>query len=137
MSQENVSLVERFWEQYLTTGEVPWEMVHESGEVEDHDAPDQGVYRGHAGVARWLQDWGAAWSEWSSEPEQFIDAGDSVVVVVRMKAKGAGSGLELDRQDAQVYRFRDNKIVRLDYYNSKDQALEAVGLSGQDAHADS
>src|SRR5689334_21816491 len=61
---------------------------------------------------------GAAWSEWSSEPEQFIDAGDSVVVVVRMKAKGAGSGLELDRQDAQVYRFRDNKILRLDYYNS-------------------
>ena len=90
--------------------------------------------RGHAGVARWLQDWGAAWSEWSSEPEQFIDAGDSVVVVVRMKAKGAGSGLELDRQDAQVYRFRDDKIVRLDYYNNEDQALEAAGLSEQDAH---
>jgi hypothetical protein len=35
-----------------------------------------------------------------------------------MKAKGPGSGLELDRQDAQVYRFRDNKIVRLDYYNN-------------------
>jgi hypothetical protein len=47
-----------------------------------------------------------------------------------MTAKGAGSGLELDRQDAQVYRFRDDKILRLDYYNSKAQALEAVGLSG-------
>ena len=129
MAQENVEMVKRFWEEYLTTGEVPWDMVHESGEVHDHDSPDQGTYRGHAGVARWLQDWGAAWSEWSSEPEQFIEAGDSVVVVVRMKAKGAGSGLELDRQDAVVYRFRDDKIVRTDYYNSKTQALEAVGLS--------
>jgi hypothetical protein len=46
-----------------------------------------------------------------------------------MKPKGAASGLELDRQDAQVYRFRDNKIVRNDYYNSKAQALEAAGLS--------
>jgi hypothetical protein len=46
-----------------------------------------------------------------------------------MKAKGAGSGLELDRQDAQVYRFRDNKILCLDYYNSKAQALEAAGIS--------
>jgi ketosteroid isomerase-like protein len=46
-----------------------------------------------------------------------------------MKAKGAGSGLELDRQDAQVYRFRDDKIVRLDYYNNKAEALKAAGLS--------
>ena len=129
MSKENVALAKRFWERFLTTGEVPWDSVHEDGEVHDHDTPDQGVYRGHAGVARWLQDWGDAWSEWSVEPEQFIDAGDCVVVVVRMTAKGAGSGLELDRQDAQVYRFRDNKIFRNDHYNSKAQALEAVGLS--------
>jgi len=129
MSQENVEIVKRFWEQYLTTGEVPWNLVHERVEVHDHDTPDQGAYRGHTGVGRWLADWGAAWSEWSSEPEQFIDAGDRVVVVVRMKAKGAGSGVEVDRQDAVVYRFRDDKIVRADYYNSKGQALEAAGLS--------
>ena len=129
MSQKNVSLIKRFHEQFLTTGEVPWNMVHESGEVHDHDSPDQGTYRGHAGVARWLQDWGDAWSEWSFDPEEFIDAGDKVVVVVRMKAKGMGSGLELDRQDAVVYRFRDHKIHRVDYYNNKAEALEAVGLS--------
>jgi ketosteroid isomerase-like protein len=40
-----------------------------------------------------------------------------------------GSGVELDRQDALVYRFRDEKIVRTDYYNSKVQALEAAGVS--------
>jgi ketosteroid isomerase-like protein len=127
MLQENISLVKRFLEQYPE--EVPWDMVGESAEVDDHDAPDQGVYRGHPGVARWLQDWGVAWSEWSSEPEQFIDAGDSVVVVVRVNAKRGGSDLELDRQDAQVYRFRDNKILRRDYYSSKAQALEPAGFS--------
>jgi hypothetical protein len=40
-----------------------------------------------------------------------------------------GSGVELDRQDAVVYRFRDDKLLRADYYNSKAQALEAAGLS--------
>ncbi len=129
MSQENVALIQRFYQQYFATGQVPWEMVDENCEVQDHDAPDQGFYQGRTGVERWLQDWGGAWAEWSVEPEEFIEADDSVVVVFRMRAKGMGSGLELDRQDALVYRFRDDKILRADYYNKKAEALEAAGLS--------
>jgi hypothetical protein len=37
--------------------------------------------------------------------------------------------LSLTGQDALVYRCRNDKIIRTDYYNSKEQALEAVGLS--------
>jgi ketosteroid isomerase-like protein len=129
MSKENVEIVQRFYQQYVTTGQLPSELLDEDCEVHDHDTPDQGVYRGIAGVERWLQDWNDAWAEWSIAPEEFIDADDCVVAVVRMHAKGSGSGLELDRQDAVVYRFRGDKIVRGDYYNSKAQALEAAGLS--------
>ena len=129
MSQENVEIVQRFYQQYVTTGQLPAELLDKECEVHDHDTPDQGVYRGIAGVERWLQDWSDAWAEWSIEPEEFIDADDCVVAVVRMHAKGGGSGLELDRQDAVVYRFRDDKMLRADYYNSKSQALEAAGLS--------
>ena len=127
VSQADVTLVQQFWERFLTTGEVPWDLVHEGIEVHDHDTPDQGAYSGRDGVERWLRDWSDAWADWNSEPEEFIDAGDAVVVVVRMRAKGSGSGLELDRQDAVVYRFQEEKIARADYYNSKAQALEAVG----------
>ena len=129
MSRENVEIVQRFYQEYLTTGELPSELLDENCEVHDHDTPDQGVYRGIAGVGRWLQDWNDAWAEWSIEPEEFMDAGDSVVAVVRMHAKGMGSGLELDRRDAIVYRFRDGKIARADYYNNKAEALEAADLS--------
>jgi ketosteroid isomerase-like protein len=129
MSQENVALVQRFYQQYFTTGKLPSELLDEDCEVHDHDTPDQGVYRGIAGAERWLEDWNDAWAEWSIEPEEFIDATDCVVVVVRMRAKGAHSGLELDRQDAVVYRVRDHKLLRADYYNNKAQALEAAGLS--------
>jgi len=112
VSQENLELVERGFESFLATGEPPWDLFDEEIEVYDHDTPDQGSYRGHVGVGRWVEDWGAAWAEWSMEPTEFIDAGDSVVVCVRMTTKG-------------------RKILRLDYYNSREQALESVGLRAQ------
>jgi ketosteroid isomerase-like protein len=87
-------------------------------------------YRGHADVRRWLfEDWASAWSDYSAEPEEFIDVDDELVIAVfRMKAIGRSSGVEIERQDAIVWLVRDRRVVRLDYYNSKQQALEAVGL---------
>ena len=114
---------------YFATGEPPWELFDKEVEVHDHDTPDQGEYRGHEGVRRWLAEWGDAWAEWNIEPEEFIDGGVSVVVFIRMKTTGRGSGIEVEREDAQVYKFREDKIVRLDYYNDRTQALEAVGLA--------
>jgi uncharacterized protein len=130
MSQDNVGLVKRGVDYFTATGEVPWEMFDEEVEVYDHDTPDQGAYRGHEGYGRWLDDWGAAWAEWSIEPEEFIDAGDSVIVFFRMKTKGRGSGVEVERQDALVYKLRNGTIVRGDYYNNREQALKAVGPEG-------
>ncbi len=130
MSRTNVEIVRQGFEHFLETGEVPWEIFDEGVEVHDHDTPDQGVYRGHAGYARYLADWGAAWSMWTFAPEEFIDAGDCVVAVIRMKAKGESSGIAIDRQDGLVYKLRDGMIVRLDYYNNRAQALKAVGLAG-------
>jgi len=46
-----------------------------------------------------------------------------------MTAKGRGSGIEIDREDSLVYDFRDGKAVRLDYFNSREQGLEAAGLA--------
>jgi ketosteroid isomerase-like protein len=73
---------------------------------------------------------GAAWAEWSIEPDEFIDAGHSVVIVIRMNAEGRGSGIEVQRQDALVYQIRDRMITRVVYYNNRKQALEAAGLPG-------
>jgi ketosteroid isomerase-like protein len=129
MSQENVEVIQRGFEHFMATGEPYWETFHAEVEVHDHDTMDQGEYRGHAGLGRWLEDWAAAWSEFSMEPEEFLDAGEYVVMFVRMKATGASSGLVLERQDAMVFAVRDGKVLRLDYYNNRTEALEAVGLA--------
>ena len=128
MSQENVELIQQSFVVWGETGEPEWAIVDDEVEAHDHDIMDAGEYRGRAGVERWLADWGSAWSEFIMEPEEFIDAGNQVVVVIRMKAKGRGSGVGVERQDAIVYELRDGKIVRVDYYNNRKQALEAAGL---------
>ena len=128
MSQKNVDMVRAGWERYSGTGEPPWDLFHESVEVHDHDTPDQGDYRGHEGMRRWLEDWGAAWAEWRIETDEFIDAGDSVVVLIRMNTEGRESGIRAQRQDALVYGFTEGLISRVDYYNDRSEALNAVGL---------
>jgi ketosteroid isomerase-like protein len=128
MSQANVDLVQRLLEQFIATGEPSWESLHEEVEAHDHDVVDAGEYRGHAGFGRWLENWDVAWAEFSMAPEEFLDAGERVVSVFRMKATGRGSGVPVERQDAMVWEVRDGMVVRLDYYNNRETALKAVGL---------
>src|SRR4051794_10128661 len=75
--------------------------------------------------------------ELAMELVRLVDAGDQIVSLIVMRATGRGSGVSVERKDAIVSTFRDGKITRIDYYNDQAQALEAVGLSEQDAHADS
>jgi ketosteroid isomerase-like protein len=132
-----VEIIRRALEHFDRTGEPDWDQIDSDVEVYDHDIPDAGVYRGHKGYAAWLADWGEAWSDFSIESERSIDAADKVVFLFQITAKGKSSGIQVKRRDAMVFTLRDGKTVRLDYYNNEAEALEAVGLSEQDAHADS
>ena len=127
MSQENVEIVRHALESFVA-GEIIWETMDEEIEVHDHDILDAGQYRGHSGFTRWVEDWGAGLPVISIELQEFIDAGDAVVAVFLLKAKPRGGSVDVERQDGIVYRLRDGKIRTLDYYNSKQQALEPVGL---------
>jgi ketosteroid isomerase-like protein len=130
MSQQNVAGVQAALEHFATTGEPPWDALHPDVVVRDHDIMDGSDYRGHAGFARWLEDWSTAWSEESIEPEEFLDADPRVLVFIRQRTTGQGSGVALERQDAMLFEFRDGKIARLDYYNSREQGRKAAGLEG-------
>jgi ketosteroid isomerase-like protein len=61
--------------------------------------------------------------------EEFIDAGDHVVVRVAVEGRGSGSGAPVTGTAWVVYSVRGGKIAAIDMYVTRDQALEAVGLS--------
>ena len=129
MSEESLQLARGAFEHFAKTGEPQWETIDPEVECYDHDIPDAGTYRGHEGYLSWIADWGEAWEDWGFEPEHFIEAGDQVVMVTRLWARGKGSGVRTERRDGWIFTVRNGRAVRIDYYSSKAEALEAVGLS--------
>jgi uncharacterized protein len=75
-----------------------------------------------------LEHWKGAWEELEVTPEEFIDAGDRVLVTVHHRGRGRGSGIEVDARFYEVYVVSDGKVVRVDEYETREQALEAAGL---------
>jgi ketosteroid isomerase-like protein len=87
------------------------------------------VYRGIEGVETATRDWLATWEWFWQEAEEFLDAGDAVVVLTRMHGRPKGSEMEIGGTAADVWTFRDGKAVRFKSFDDRAQALEAAGLS--------
>jgi ketosteroid isomerase-like protein len=62
------------------------------------------------------------------EPEEFRDRGHHVVTGGTARARGRGSGLDIDAHVGVVHEIRNGKIVRAETYPTWTEALEAVGL---------
>jgi ketosteroid isomerase-like protein len=60
--------------------------------------------------------------------QDFIEAGDQVVTLVRQVGRGRLSGAEVEQRFAQLWTVRGGKIVRMEMYTDKETALEAAGL---------
>ena len=95
------------------------------------------VYHGREGVRQYWREWLSAWETVQFEYE-LVDAGDRVVALIDQRMRGRSTGIEVPLgKYAHVYTFKDGLIVHWKLYESQSEALEAVGLSEQDAHADS
>jgi len=69
------------------------------------------------------------------EEIEIIDLGDRVVT--RFIWRAVGSGPDLEIEVTSVATVRKGKTILVEFFWDHAEALEAVGLSEQDAHADS
>jgi ketosteroid isomerase-like protein len=127
MSEDAVELVRDGFEAFVS-GDVERALAVFDPEVvvRIHDLPDAPEYRGLAGLAKWQADWEQNWESWRWEPEQFLETGGRVLAVLRVVAKGRSSGVETRRVTAALVLVRAGRVVELDYYASKADALEAA-----------
>lgn len=71
--------------------------------------PSGATYRGHRGVGAFFDALNAAWEQVSVEPEEFIDAGETIVVVVRERVTGPGGST--DTKAVHIWRMRDARAT--------------------------
>jgi ketosteroid isomerase-like protein len=79
--------------------------------------------QGHEAVRTSLARWKAEWDDYEVEPEEFADIGDRVVVTVRLRGRGRSSGVQIDARFYDVYTLRDGKIVRMDQFTDRAEAI--------------
>src|SRR2546430_16272920 len=131
MSQENVEVVRRGFE--------AWEADDLGGLLAVFDdelvtrrlapMPDPGTWHGPEGAIEVAAEWMEAFDEFKMKAEEFIDAGDHVVVRVAQEGRGSGSGAPVTGTFWFVYGVRDGKAVTWDMYGTRREALKAVGIS--------
>ena len=130
MSQENVEVVGNVYER--------WGQGDFRGGVDVFDPlvlfvlppefPDAGTYLGVERLAEYTRGLLEPWTRFTIEAEEISDAGDSVLVAVLQRGVGDGSGLATEFRYFQVWSFRGRKVIRLENFRERAEALEAVGL---------
>ena len=132
MAQENVDIVRSLFSGFQQRGpEGVFEAL--SSEIEWQvrpDLPDSRTYRGHKGMRELFATFEEALDEQWYSPQEFIPAGDLVVVPLRWGGRGKTSGVTVEeREETWVLTVRHGAITRVREYATKEAALEAAGLT--------
>jgi ketosteroid isomerase-like protein len=128
MSEENVELIRRGFAAF-DEGDVTELLKPLSEDLVTHRFdPDAATYHGKEGFLQATADWIEGFAEFSVAGEEFIDAGERVVVRVHQTARGEASGAPVEGDFWFVFAIAGGKVVRCDIYIDKGRAFEAAGL---------
>jgi ketosteroid isomerase-like protein len=130
MSQENVELVRAAFDAWNRGDLEAWtDSWDERAEFYPLRAQLEGHgYHGRDGLRRFVADMAEEWDEVRFDVDEVRDAGEQMVALGRVRARGRASGVELNVPLAVVGVTRRNKIVYARFYSEPADAFEAAGL---------
>jgi hypothetical protein len=88
---------------------------------------DTPAFNGRTGWVRFWRTWYEAWEGYELRASGWLQVGDKVLVDALNIARGAGSGVVVERLVTQVWTVRDGTVFRLAGYDSREEALAAIG----------
>jgi ketosteroid isomerase-like protein len=135
MSRENVEIVRKVYDAVarhdaasvfaLYDPEIEWD----NSRLPEAGLEGRRVTRGHEGLRSLFREWYEAWESSEDHCEELVDAGEHVISVVTRRGRGRASGAEATARRGGVWTIREGKIIRVVWFPSPEEALEAVGLS--------
>jgi ketosteroid isomerase-like protein len=128
LSRDKIEIVERFFEA-RSRGDLGYlDLIDPDAEFDlsESRATHRGVYRGHEEIRKQWESQREAWAVAELRPEEPVVVGERVIVSVQISAEGRSSGVKLEGQGANVFTFRNGKIVHFKLFQTKAEALAAV-----------
>jgi ketosteroid isomerase-like protein len=132
MSQENVEIMHR-WVALANAVDIRGIVDLMAPDVEcfpADDEPEAASFRGREAFARRAQEANAAFDEHVIEVDEYIDLGEYVAVVARIRALGRISRAPVSTSEVWLCRFKNGKVVEYRECSTKERALKAAGGIG-------
>ena len=135
MSEESVDVARKGYEAFRRRG-VDGILEFLDPEIEwrawSQFARGPNVVQGHDGVRELFSVYQENFAELRAEPLEFIDAGERIVVPFRLSGREKGTGEEMQMELFHVWTVAGGRAVEVQVYESRREALKAVGLNVTD-----
>ena len=130
MSEENVELVRRTYEA-VNNRDSDAVVLYFHPEIEFHAYPRSpgGVYHGKQAAREYIENVWEHFESLRTEVDELLDAGDQVVVVTTQHPVPKRGQHEMTAHLVEVYTIRDGLLAKRLPYSTRNEALEAAGLS--------
>ena len=131
MPEENIELVRRMVEA-IDSGDLPRELITDDFELKNATtAVADATYVGYEGGLQWRQDMFDVVENAHFSLDEVVATGpDYVVIANSLAGHGASSGVPVHMRWTSVFWFRHGKICRAAGFNTRAEALQAVGSAG-------
>jgi ketosteroid isomerase-like protein len=90
---------------------------------------DSSPYRGLEGAATAWARWTEDFEDFRWEPSDFVEARNRVVVSIRERGRGRGSGVQIDHLRHHVLTVEEGRVTRLQIFFERGEALDAAGAT--------
>jgi|GEM_PF-896862 len=122
----------RFGYEWFNREKEPPPTWHPDGEfINTREDPDHTTYRGIDAIRKQHQGWLDSYPDLHLEPLEIRSNGEKVFIWVEFSGHSAHSGVPLRMELAHVGTYEDGKLLRLQEYSDRGEALKATGLSEQ------
>ena len=128
MSADNVELIRRGYEAYARRDfAAVFDLLHPEVEIYQTAAlPWGGTYRGREQAREFFRRLGEH-TEGGPEAEEFIDAGEDVLALGRLRGRVRANGRPFDLAIAHLWTVREGRVVRFAAYIDTPAMLSALG----------
>ena len=127
MSAENVETVRTAYEAFMR-GDLAAVAEHFAEDVEwetPDSLPNGGLVSGRDAVIENFSQIPSYWSSFSVEPQEYIDAGEHVVVTGVQRATGPGGSFEA--RYLHLFTLSGGKVVRGEFIGDSAKARDSLG----------